>query len=116
MTQLRTEAQNLKAENERLPEASKDLQAEKNEIRDEKLRMKAEKEKLEQQVKAMTLPTGFVPHPAAFHAAAAFAAQSQAAANKTMAVPGYPGMAMWQWMPPAVVDTSQDHVLRPPVA
>lgn len=116
MTQLRTEAQNLKAENERLQEAIKDLKAEKNELRDEKLRMKAEKEKLEQQVKAMALPTGFVPHPAAFHAAAAFAAQSQAAANKTMPVPGYPGMAMWQWMPPAVVDTSQDHVLRPPVA
>lgn len=116
MTQLRTEAQNLKAENERLQEAIKDLKAEKNELRDEKLRMKAEKEKLDQQVKAMALPTGFVPHPAAFHAAAAFAAQSQAAANKTMPVPGYPGMAMWQWMPPAVVDTSQDHVLRPPVA
>jgi len=116
MTQLRTEAQNLKAENERLQEAIKDLKAEKNELRDEKLRMKAEKEKLEQQVKAMALPTGFVPHPAAYHAAAAFAAQSQAAANKTMPVPGYPGMAMWQWMPPAMVDTSQDHVLRPPVA
>nr|UNP37118.1 bHLH family transcription factor [Larix gmelinii var. olgensis] len=116
MNQLRAEAQKLKDSNDQLQEAIKDLKAEKNELRDEKLRLKAEKERLEQQVKAMTLPSGFVPHPAAFHAAAAFAAQSQAAANKTMPVPGYPGMAMWQWMPPAVVDTSQDHVLRPPVA
>lgn len=117
MNQLRSDAQKLKESNDHLQETIKDLKAEKNELRDEKLRLKAEKERLEQQVKAMTLPSGFVPHPAAFHAAAAaFAAQSQAAANKTMPVPGYPGMAMWQWMPPAVVDTSQDHVLRPPVA
>eukprot|EP00475_Leptophrys_vorax_P039832 TRINITY_DN7272_c0_g1_i1.p1 TRINITY_DN7272_c0_g1~~TRINITY_DN7272_c0_g1_i1.p1 ORF type:complete len:284 (+),score=26.07 TRINITY_DN7272_c0_g1_i1:56-907(+) len=27
-----------------------------------------------------------------------------------------PPMAMWQWMAPASVDTSQDHMLRPPVA
>jgi len=72
---------------------------------------------LEQQVKAMTIPTGYMPHPAAIHAAAAaFAAQTQAASNKPAQMGGYPGMAMWQWMPPASVDTSQDHVLRPPVA
>jgi hypothetical protein len=93
------------------------VQTEKNELRDEKSRLKAEKERLEQQVKAMTIPTGYMPHPAAVHAAAAaFAAQSQAASNKAAQMAGYPGMAMWQWMPPAAVDTSQDHVLRPPVA
>lgn len=93
------------------------LQTEKNELRDEKTRLKADKERLEQQVKAMTIPTGYMPHPAALHAAAAaFAAQTQAASTKAAQMAGYPGMAMWQWMPPAAVDTSQDHVLRPPVA
>jgi hypothetical protein len=93
------------------------MQAEKIELRDEKTRLKADKEKLEQQVKDMTIPTGYIPHPAAIHAAAAaFAAQSQAASSKAAQMAGYPGMAMWQWMPPAAVDTSQDHVLRPPVA
>jgi hypothetical protein len=93
------------------------VQTEKNELRDEKSRLKAEKERLEQQVKAMTIPTGYMPHPAAVHAAAAaFAAQSQAASNKAAQMAAYPGLAMWQWMPPAAVDTSQDHVLRPPVA
>lgn len=63
-------------------------------------------------------PAAFMPHLPAIHSsvAAAFAAQSQAAANKTAAYPAFPGVAMWQWMPPAVVDTSQDHKLRPPVA
>lgn len=89
-------------------------QTEKNEIRDEKTRLKAEKENLEQQIKAMmTMPPGFMAHPATIHA---FAAQCEAAKNKTVPIPGYPGLAMWQWMPPAAVDVSQDHVLRPPVA
>lgn len=73
-------------------------------------------------MKAMTIPSGYMPHPAAMHAAAAvYAAQTQAASTKAAQMaghgyPGHPGMAMWQWMPPAAVDTSQDHVLRPPVA
>ncbi|KAJ7531085.1 hypothetical protein O6H91_14G031700 [Diphasiastrum complanatum] len=116
LNQLRTEAEQLRDSNNQLRDAIKDLKAEKNELRDEKLRLKTEKEKLEQQVKALTLPAGFMPHPAAIHAAAAaFAAQTQATSNKASPLP-YPGMAMWQWMPPAAVDTSQDHVLRPPVA
>ncbi|KAL5972820.1 hypothetical protein ACLOJK_039626 [Asimina triloba] len=93
----------------------KALKAEKNELRDEKQKLKVEKEQLEQQVKAMTVTPSFVPHPAAIQAT--FAAQGQAAAgNKLMPFIGYPGVAMWQFMPPAAVDTSQDHVLRPPVA
>ncbi|XP_058090384.1 transcription factor ILR3-like isoform X2 [Magnolia sinica] len=119
LVQLRSEAQQLKEANEKLQETIKDLKAEKNELRDEKSKLKRDKERLEQQVKAMTVPpVGFMPHLAPLHAAAAaaFAAQGQAAANKTAPFPGYPGVAMWQWMPPAVVDTSQDHKLRPPVA
>ncbi|OVA11664.1 Myc-type [Macleaya cordata] len=114
VTQLRSESQKLKESNENLQEKLKELKAEKNELRDEKQRLKTEKEKLEQQVKAMSAQPGFMPHPAAIPAA--FAAQSQAAGNKMMPFIGYPGVAMWQFMPPAAVDTSQDHVLRPPVA
>lgn len=71
-----------------------------------------EKEKLEQQLKAMNSQPGFLP-PAI---PATFAAQGQAPGNKLVPFIGYPGVAMWQFMPPAAVDTSQDHVLRPPVA
>ncbi|XP_058092122.1 transcription factor ILR3-like isoform X2 [Magnolia sinica] len=115
VTQLRSEAQKLKESNESLHEKIKELKVEKNELRDEKQKLKAEKEQLEQQVKAMTVTPSFVPHPAALPAT--FAAQGQAAAgNKLMPFISYPGVAMWQFMPPAAVDTSQDHVLRPPVA
>jgi hypothetical protein len=99
------------------------FQAEKNELRDEKVTLKAEKERLEQQVKAMSAaPTGFVPHlphPTAFHPAAfaPFASQHQAPANKSASIPtAFPGMAMWQWLPPTVVDTTQDPKLWPPNA
>uniref|UniRef100_A0A5B7B1U4 Putative transcription factor ILR3-like isoform X2 n=1 Tax=Davidia involucrata TaxID=16924 RepID=A0A5B7B1U4_DAVIN len=114
VTQLRSGAQKLKESNEDLQEKIKELKAEKNELRDEKQRLKTDKEKLEQQVKAMSAQPGFLPHPSAMPAA--FAAQGQAAGNKLLPFMSYPGVAMWQFMPPAVVDTSQDHVLRPPVA
>jgi len=129
LTQLRTETVQLKEGNEQLKEQIKELKVEKNELRDEKARLKSEKERLEQQVKAITIPPGFMPHPAAMQAAAAaFASQAQVAqmgAKPTgaanfgaagAAYPAVPGMAMWQWMPPAVVDTSQDHTRHPPVA
>lgn len=114
LTQLRREAQNLKESNEDLQEKIKELKVEKNELRDEKQRLKGDREKLEHQVKALSAQPGFLPHPSAM--GAAFAAQGQAASNKLMPFVSYPGVAMWQFMPPAVVDTSQDHVLRPPVA
>ncbi|OVA13148.1 Myc-type [Macleaya cordata] len=114
VTQLKSEAQKLKDSNEGLQEKIKELKAEKNELRDEKQRLKLEKEKLEQQVKATSAQPGFLPHPSAIQAA--FTAQAQAPGDKLMPFIGYPGVAMWQFMPPAAVDTSQDHVLRPPVA
>ncbi|KAK6934386.1 Myc-type, basic helix-loop-helix (bHLH) domain [Dillenia turbinata] len=89
--------------------------AEKNELRDEKQRLKAEKDKLEQQLKAISAQPSFLPAPPAIPAAFA-APQVQAPGNKLVSFIGYPGVAMWQFMPPAAVDTSQDHVLRPPVA
>ncbi|KAF5730591.1 transcription factor ILR3-like [Tripterygium wilfordii] len=114
VTQLRGEAQALKDSNSNLQEKIKELKAEKNELRDEKQRLKAEKEKLEQHLKTNNVQPSFMPPPSAIPAA--FAAQGQAPGNKLMPFIGYPGVAMWQFMPPAAVDTSQDHVLRPPVA
>ncbi|KAJ8428673.1 hypothetical protein Cgig2_006347 [Carnegiea gigantea] len=115
VTQLRSEAQKLKDSNLSLQEKIKELKTEKNELRDEKQRLKAEKDKLEQQLKTMNTPqTGFLPPHAAIPAA--FAQPGQAPGGKLVPCVGYPGFAMWQFMPPASVDTSQDHVLRPPVA
>ncbi|KAI4333802.1 hypothetical protein L6164_018564 [Bauhinia variegata] len=114
VTHLRGEAQKLKDSNMNLQEKIKELKAEKNELRDEKQRFKSEKEKLEHQLKAVNAQPGFLPPPPAIPAA--FTAQGQAPGNKLVPFLGYPGVAMWQFMPPAAVDTSQDHVLRPPVA
>ncbi|KAA3472518.1 transcription factor ILR3-like [Gossypium australe] len=115
VTQLRGEAQKLKDSNSSLHDRIKELKAEKNELRDEKQRLKAEKEKLEQQLKAMNAQPGFMPPAPAFPTAFA-TAQGQVPGNKLVPFFGYPGVAMWQFMPPASVDTSEDHVLRPPVA
>ncbi|GLT72534.1 hypothetical protein SLA2020_444600 [Shorea laevis] len=116
VNQLRGEAQKLKDSNSSLQEKIKELKAEKNELRDEKQRLKAEKEKLEHQLKAMNAQPSFLPPHPAIPAAFAAPAQGQAPGNKLVPFIGYPGVAMWQFMPPAAVDTSQDHVLRPPVA
>ncbi|KAJ0267100.1 Transcription factor ILR3 [Hirschfeldia incana] len=116
VTQLRGEAQKLKDSNSSLQDKIKELKTEKNELRDEKQRLKTEKEKLEQQLKAMSAPQpSFFPAPPMMPTAFA-SAQGQAPGNKMVPVISYPGVAMWQFMPPASVDTSQDHVLRPPVA
>ncbi|XP_061983979.1 transcription factor ILR3-like [Populus nigra] len=114
VTQLRDESQKLKESNVSLQEKIDELKAEKNELRDEKQRLKTEKENLERQVKALSTPPNFLPHPSAIPAP--FSAPGQVVGSKLMPFVGYPGISMWQFMPPAVVDTSQDHVLRPPVA
>ncbi|CAA0840390.1 Transcription factor ILR3 [Striga hermonthica] len=118
VTQLRGEAQKLKDSNSNLQEKIKELKAEKNELRDEKQRLKEEKENLEKQLKSMNvMQPGFLAGPPPIPPIpAAFAPQGQAAGNKLVPIISYPGVAMWQFMPPAAVDTSQDHVLRPPVA
>ncbi|PKI67643.1 transcription factor ILR3-like isoform X1 [Punica granatum] len=120
VTQLRGEAQKLKESNSSLQEKIKELKAEKNELHDEKRRLKAEKEKLGQQLKTMSTQPSFMPAPPPPVIPAAFAAvphgQVPAPRNKLVPFISYPGVAMWQFMPPATVDTSQDHVLRPPVA
>ncbi|XP_062217958.1 transcription factor ILR3-like isoform X2 [Phragmites australis] len=121
--QLRGEVEKLKESNEKLRKTIEDLKAEKNELRDEKVSLKAEKERLEQQFKSISVaPTGFVPHfphPTAFHPTAftPFAPPQQAPGNKSAPIPAtFPGMAMWQWLPPTVMDTTQDPKLWPPNA
>ncbi|XP_056860880.1 transcription factor ILR3-like [Raphanus sativus] len=120
VTQLRGEAKKLKDTNSNLQDKIKDLKTVKNELRDEKQRLKTEKEKLEQHLKAMNAPPqpSFFPSPPPMMPKTAFASSphGQAPGNKMVPFISYTGVAMWQFMPPASVDTSQDHVLRPPVA
>ncbi|XP_074571663.1 transcription factor ILR3-like [Curcuma longa] len=120
LTQLKGEAEELNKSNEKLQEMIKDLKVEKDELRDEKMKLRVDKEKLEQQIKAMTMtPASFIPHPLAFHPAAAAPAAfapGVPAPNKAAHFPAYPSMAMWQWLPPAVMDTTQDTKLWPPHA
>ncbi|KAK7402017.1 hypothetical protein VNO78_13951 [Psophocarpus tetragonolobus] len=108
VVQLRNEAERLKEMNDELQAKVKELKAEKNELRDEKNRLKEEKEKLEQQVKLGNVQPSFLPQ--------APAAKGQVGSHKLIPFIGYPGIAMWQFMPPAALDTSKDHLLRPPVA
>uniref|UniRef100_A0A7N0UL04 BHLH domain-containing protein n=1 Tax=Kalanchoe fedtschenkoi TaxID=63787 RepID=A0A7N0UL04_KALFE len=114
LTQLRDETLKLKESNENLHHKITELKAEKNELRDEKQRLKMEKEKLEMQVNVFTMQPSFLPRPSAIPAP--FAAQGQVTSGKFLPYVSYPAMPMWQFMPPTTVDTSQDHVLRPPVA
>ncbi|KAK8642176.1 hypothetical protein V6N13_011533 [Hibiscus sabdariffa] len=114
VTQLRDEAQKLKESNATLQEKINELKAEKNELRDEKQRLKTEKDNLERQVKRLGSQPGFVPQAPAIPVP--FSTPSQVVGGKLVPFVGYPGVSMWQFLPPAAVDTSQDHILRPPVA
>ncbi|KAF3787133.1 Transcription factor [Nymphaea thermarum] len=60
-------------------------------------------------IKSTSMPSTFVAHPASAYHAAALAENT-----KAVVYPNYSPVAMWQWIPPAVLDTSHDHVLRPP--
>lgn len=57
---------------------------------------------------------GFLPAPPTIPAA--FSALGQAPGSKFVPYGYHPGVAMWQFLPSAAVDTSQDHQLRPPAA
>ncbi|GMI91487.1 basic Helix-Loop-Helix 105, iaa-leucine resistant3 [Hibiscus trionum] len=114
VTQLRDEARKLRESNESLQEKINELKAEKNELRDEKQRLKTEKDNLERQVKTLGSQQGFVPQAPVIPTP--FSTPSQVVGGKLVPFVGYPGVSMWQFLPPAAVDTSQDHILRPPVA
>ncbi|TYJ99401.1 transcription factor ILR3-like [Cucumis melo var. makuwa] len=112
--QLRDEAQKLKESNESSLEKINEMKAEKNELRDEKQRLKEAKDGLEKKMKAFNTQPSFLPHPPAIPPG--FSSPNQIVGGKLVPVIGYPGVSMWQFMPPGAIDTSQDHVLRPPVA
>lgn len=114
VTQLHDEVQKHKQLNDNLQEKINELKTEKTELHDEKQRLKAEKESLELKVKSLNTQSAFLPHPPAI--ATPFLAQGQVVSGKLVPFIQYPGVSMWQFMSPAAVDTSQDHVLRPPVA
>ncbi|KAK1299375.1 hypothetical protein QJS10_CPB14g00710 [Acorus calamus] len=112
LNQLRLEAKKLKEMNDALQDSIKNLKAEKVELRDEKVSLKAEKEKIEQLLRGMSISVPpFIPHPAT-----AFHASPFTTGAKAITYPNYIPMAMWQWIPQIALDTTQDHVLRPPVA
>ncbi|WOL09294.1 transcription factor bHLH115-like [Canna indica] len=108
LNKLRCEAKKLKESNEALQNSIRSLKAEKLDLRDEKMRLKSEKERLEQMLKGTSTTPQFITQPAAPTVHASY--------SKTIPEPNYPPMGMWQWIHPAALDTSQDHVLRPPVA
>ena len=86
------------------------FQVEKNKLWEEKSRLKKEHEKLEKQLNGVSLPSIYMP-PSQMAYAVPMANKAAYISRCTGTTPG-----MWQWMPPGVLDTSQDHVLRPPVA
>ncbi|EYU32540.1 hypothetical protein ABFS82_14G024600 [Erythranthe guttata] len=100
LNQLKTESDEYKEMNEKLLEEIKTLKAEKIELRDEKMVLKTDKERMEQQLKTMAVPqTGFMPaHPSMY----------QAGPNKMPMYPNFGLVPMWQYLPPAGRDTSQD--------
>ncbi|KAH7667974.1 Myc-type basic helix-loop-helix (bHLH) domain-containing protein [Dioscorea alata] len=109
--QLRLEAQKLQESNEALQVSLKNLKAEKVELRDEKVRLKSEKERMEKLLRSICI----APHP--LHPVASVQAAAFTACTKALPYPTYnTPMGMWQWIPPAALDTSLDPVLRPPVA
>ncbi|KAG6533710.1 hypothetical protein ZIOFF_007585 [Zingiber officinale] len=128
LTQLRNEVQKLKELNGTLEEKTKELKvgtdglmhfdrmAEKNELREEKQKLKAEKESLEQQIKLLnTRSSIYAAHPPVIPTP--FTVPGQPAGHKLMMpIIGYPSYPMWQFMPPADVDTSLDADKCPPVA
>ncbi|XP_057430969.1 transcription factor bHLH104 isoform X2 [Lotus japonicus] len=108
LSQLKTEAQELKETNEKLLEEIKCLKAEKNELREEKLVLKADKERIEKKLKALPVSAGgFLPPPMAAY---------QPTVNKMAVYPNYGYIPMWQYLPSSARDTSHDHELRPPAA
>lgn len=108
LNQLKTESEEYQEMNQKLLEEIRPLKAEKNELREEKLSLKADKGRMEQQLKALIAsPPSFIPtHTTGY----------QMAQNKRAVFASYGFVPMWQYLPPASQDTSQDHEFMPPVA
>ncbi|KAL5573222.1 hypothetical protein UlMin_022819 [Ulmus minor] len=114
LTQLRSDSIMLKETIEDLQAKIKELKVEKNELRDERQRLKEDNDRLVLQVRAMTAQNSFLTHSSAM--STALTPQGQATSNRLPPFISYPGLTMWQMIPSTTLDTSQDHVLHPPVA
>ncbi|XP_019240179.1 PREDICTED: transcription factor bHLH104-like [Nicotiana attenuata] len=108
LNQLKTESDEYQEMNQKLLEEIRTLKAEKIELGEEKLSLKADKGRIEQHLKALIdFPPSFIPtHITGY----------QMAQNKMAVFPSYGFVPMWQYLPPASQDTSQDHEFMPPVA
>ncbi|PWA79264.1 Myc-type, basic helix-loop-helix (bHLH) domain-containing protein [Artemisia annua] len=117
ITHLRNEATNLKDSSQDLLVKINELKVEKNELRDEKQKLKTDKERLEQHLKSTFCgpPTAFYP-PAHPVMPVPCPGPTPVGGNKFMPYMGFQGVPMWQFAPPAAVDTSKDHVHRSPLA
>lgn len=117
ITHLRNEATTLKDSSQDLLVKINELKVEKNELRDEKQKLKTDKERLEQQLKSTFCgpPTAFYP-PAHPVIPVPCPGPTPVGGNKFMPYMGFQGVPMWQFAPPAAVDTSKDHVHRSPLA
>uniref|UniRef100_A0A7C9AV86 BHLH domain-containing protein n=2 Tax=Opuntia streptacantha TaxID=393608 RepID=A0A7C9AV86_OPUST len=112
---LHEETSRLKEQNVKLKEKINELKSEKNELRAEKQRLKADKEDIEKRIKALGAhQPSFQYHPTAMPAS--YAIPYQRVGTKLVPFMNNPHVSMWQFVPQTVVDTSQDHVLHPPVA
>lgn len=115
ITILHEEISRFKQQNAKLTEKVNELKSEKNELRAEKQRMKADKEDIEKQIKALGIHhPRFQYHPTAMPAS--YAIPYQPVGTKLVPFINNPGVSMWRFVPQTAVDTSQDHVLHPPVA
>lgn len=102
LKKLRIEAKKLQEKNQTVRDSIRSIKVEKKELRREKLKLKAEKEMIKEAIKGMNISYCFAPQPA--H-------------GKTFPsyLVNYPP-PMWQWTPPASLDTSHDHVFNSPIA
>jgi len=106
LNQLRLELQHIRQSNDSLLENIMKVKAEKTELRGVKARLKAEKAKME---RILSFQHRHV-DPAVYKTVTTYSK------IETPYDLNYPPAAMWQWVPTVVMDTSQDHALRSPVA
>ncbi|CAO2842823.1 unnamed protein product [Amaranthus hypochondriacus] len=111
---LREETSSLTCQNTELKQKITDLKAEKTELRAEKRRLKSEKEETEKRIKALGSHSSLQLHPSS--GPNSYAIPCQAVGGKLMPLVNYTNVPMWQFVPQAAFDISQDHVLHPPVA
>ncbi|KAL2925668.1 Transcription factor ILR3 [Bienertia sinuspersici] len=97
---LREETSSLTSQNGELKQKISELKAEKNVLGDEKYVLVSEKEEIEQKIRVPT----------------SYAVTYQAIGGKLMPFVNYSNVPLRQFVSQGIIDTTHDHVLRPPVA